>query len=171
MRYLRTVLPAGLALVSFLASNPAAARDRPGTPIDQQMYVCFNDGYRLPKSATAGPPAVCVEFTNTANEEVTFDLEISANGVRQPSAWIDQHVTFHYTASQMGNTVGNTMLKHSPVYVKRNEGKGHWRRESFGMVELAFDTLYCVQVRSRQKSGGIVSAGWSSGNCVRTRRS
>jgi hypothetical protein len=65
----------GTLLALIAAARPALA-DRPGTPWKEKAYACFH--YRT--------PAICAQFSNTATEDVTFDVETTINGT-PVAAW------------------------------------------------------------------------------------
>ncbi|MEP7301857.1 MAG: hypothetical protein ABI699_10040 [Caldimonas sp.] len=62
---------AALSALAALA-QPAAARDRPGTPTAEKAYACGDSLKRQ--------PAICAEVDNTASEPVYFETQVTLAG-------------------------------------------------------------------------------------------
>ena len=158
-----------VAMLACLApSSPAEARDRPGAPINMLVLVdCYGDnGGFIPNELHKGPPAICVEALNTAKENVRFIVRVIANGVEQNEAWLHAHVVGYYADNQGRNRydVAITYMSGRPSF-----SKSYHMKEQFALYKLDFDTTYCVSLRT-QYDDGVVSAGWTSPPCVRTRK-
>jgi hypothetical protein len=149
---------AGLATLT----NPAAARDRPGTPNEVSVGECRLDLY----NKYAVTPRICVKFQNTATEEVTFAVDWMMNGEGQSeklsrhevTCWTKDAVLHDCSAAVMiGQRSGNafTTDRTSPqgLIISKN---------------LAFDTNYCFRFEAIDEDG-ITSEIWSAWACVHTR--
>ena len=154
-------------LAGAVAGSPSAARDRPGAPINMSTYECWGDrGGVIPNDRLKGPPAICTLAMNTAQENVRFNIRVIANGLEQNEAWLRAHVVGWYseTNGPIRHEADLTYSQGRPLF-----SRSYHERQSFAIYKLDFDTTYCVSLRT-QYEDGVVSAGWTSAPCVRTRK-
>jgi hypothetical protein len=160
---------AALAIGIIVAATPAEARDRPGTPNQEVLYIC---DYPAPTFA----PRLCGQFNNTASEVVRIETDATRNG--QPYPWDP-------------NTFGCANLTTKRVYKTDPGGNlvptGYFRPEGeicftprqtygrkkgdpdfpyvFSTPTVAWNTQYCIRFRARTVSDSIVSEKWSNYAC------
>jgi len=157
-------------LTGFASTAPAEARDRPGTPNKEALYIC---GYPEPTFA----PVLCGEFNNTATEVVRFEIDATRNG--QPYAW-DPH-TFSckninikrvYTTDAGGNVVPTGYFKpEGEICYTPNQTYGRKQNDPdypyiFETPPVAWNTQFCIRLRARTASDDVVSEKWSNFACV-----
>jgi hypothetical protein len=141
------MFPCALLAAGLMTATPAEA-DRPGTPTDMSLRPC--------QSSTQRKPMLCGRFINRADEEVTFEYEFAIKNSSPVKAEI--------YCDPMGATYPNMCF--SSVSTKY-KGKRD-RTLEFQIRNLEFNTEYCMRVRARRVSDGMVSGTYSNSSCVRT---
>lgn len=150
-----TFLPA--LLLATLASTPLQARDRPGTPNEGVVGLC-SDPIRE-------APALCVQFRNTASEDVGFWMEWTENGapmssdLRGRSACITRSAQA-YSCFALQGWFGD-QSRRTQYRSIRNLPEG------FIVKSLGWDTEYCFRFRAVDDDG-VISGDWSGFACLRT---
>jgi len=179
------------ALTAFLAFAPdaAEARDRPGTPNNLTSSPC---------KSSNGSPAVCIEFANTASERVYFESELTINGqlaAERPEADCVERRTpptkpricvggaevcaiqqarnvqsaCHAGRSFNGRRTGDEAEGKTGEFYESDTGRLYVHpEEAFKIVNLDYETEYCVRFRARRVSDQVVSASWSNWSCATT---
>jgi hypothetical protein len=152
---------AGLAL-----TQPAVARDRPGTPNQQSLTVCnwlpFN--YR---------PLLCGIFHNTASENVRFEMEVTRNGAPftiGPATMTCNPNGGHKIPGGNGTYAQDEICWHPAEAYQRDKDVAHGGIDwPYTFVNPAdFNTAYCVRFRARRTSDQVVSELWSNWACTKT---
>lgn len=161
------LLPVALAGVALAA--PAEARDRPGTPNQESLYVC---DYPAPSFA----PVLCGKFNNTASEVVRIEVEATRNG--QPYPWDPN--TFNcknlemqrvYVTDAGGNHVPTgSFVPRGEICYTPNKSYGRKRDDPdypyvFETPPVAWNAQYCLRFRARRVSDSVVSQNWSNYAC------
>ncbi len=166
-RALLWLLPMALAAVAL--TSPAEARDRPGTPNQEALYVCDHP-------APGFAPVLCATFNNTASETVRFEIETTRNG--QPYALDPNtfncknvHTRQVFATDAGGNQVptGRYVASGEICYVS---GKTYTHRRDtpdplyvFETLPVDWNTQYCMRFRARRASDSVVSERWSNFAC------
>ena len=133
--------------IGGVASEPAAARDRPGTPDRLTLRDCGveNDA-----------ETICGLFENSASEEVRIETNITE----------DNHAT------SPGVTLGcqNQPLNNPGAMVIPCGGQPQSRIGDlqFELRGAKFDATYCFSLRARRVSDQVVSELWSAPVCLHT---
>lgn len=168
--FCRLALAGLVSVVSLALAAPADARDRPGTPNQEALYVC---DYPDPNFA----PVLCGKFNNTATEVVRIEIEATRNG--QPYAW-DAN-TFNcknldikrvYVTDPGGNLVPTGSFRpNGEICYTPRQTYGRMRNDPdypyvFETPAVAWNTQYCIRFRARTVSGSIVSEQWSNYACA-----
>ena len=151
------LLPAVLAGLAL--TRPAEARDRPGTPNQEQLTVCGTPApwYR---------PVLCGRFDNSASEKIRVEIEETRNGVPYPvnvsaincsNMPTSRNPNGTYTPSgEEGCYTPASILSRKDYYYVFNTGP------------VDFNTQYCVRFRARRTSDDVVSEKWSNYACAQT---
>ena len=140
-----------LALGLWIVPGTAAARDRPGTPSGISAYVCApQDPLFLPR--------LCLEFFNTADEEVNFEFDTTRAGQPIPPPAARSCISIPADPSMCPLTFRGA---------HGLQGKG---KVASDFRELQFDTEYCFRVRTRRTNDSVVSELWTAWSCARTPR-
>lgn len=148
---------AGVTAAGVVAT-PAEARDRPGTPNNEKAYACGNHLAQLPQ--------ICVEFYNTASERVTFETEVTRDGVPLPPGTLATlcprqfscHVGLALAGGRFGiATEGRTGSGSGLNYV--------WP-EGFIVKDVEPRVEHCFRFRARRVSDQVVSERWSNWACA-----
>jgi hypothetical protein len=167
----------------------AVASARPGTPNNERAWECYLpspppglSGYVTLVSTGAptkrqydGPPQVCVVFTNTATEEVRFEVELKENG--RPVGKIGTGgvgcIFFKDPINAQRLSATNCAAAHNfggyrvpTTHAVDGPQTSGSQAAIFGKV--SFDTEYCFRFRARDASNEMVSLKWSNWTCVRT---
>ncbi len=168
-RLVRAVLLAAV-LAGLVLAAPAEARDRPGTPNQEALYIC---DYPEPTFA----PVLCGKFNNTATEVVRIEIQATRNG--QPYAW-DAN-TFNcknletqrvYTTDAGGNKVPTgSFVPRGEICYTPSKTYGRMRNDPdypyvFETPPVAWNTQFCIQFRARRVSDSVVSEKWSNFACA-----
>jgi interferon-alpha/beta receptor-like fibronectin type III protein len=186
----RYITRSTLLLLVLIAAATAEARDRPGSPNKLSVEAC---GISPPVSTRPSGPAICVQFSNTADEEVRFEYEFTANGVPVPKpdwtkpnipregySWVDcigrdgltnekrrpRILPYGCVGADDFNGYDSTALGRTNIDKERD---GVIARPQFMRIRnLDFETQYCIRVRSRTADSEVVSAIWSNWGCLTT---
>jgi hypothetical protein len=149
-----------LAAATTILPAPAEARDRPGTPNQEQLSVCGTPGptYR---------PILCGRFNNSASEKIRVEIQATRNGASYP---LDAAAI---NCANLGTTTRNPNGTYSPA-----TDKGCYTpaqildRKDFYYVfatgPLDFGAQYCIRFRARRTSDQVVSEQWSNYACTQT---
>ncbi len=148
-----------LAVASAFLPRAADARDRPGTPSQEQLTVCGTP-------APSYRPLLCGRFDNTASEKVRVEIQMTRNGASFP---LD---TSSITCSNMPTsrspngtyTPSGEEGCYTPAQIL--ERKDYYYVFRTGAVN--FSTQYCVRFRARRTSDDVVSENWSNYACAQT---
>jgi hypothetical protein len=160
------------ALASACLMVPAQSRDRPGTP---------NGGFAADcGSPLTEAPAICVEFRNTATEEVGFLMNWTQNGQLMPSDLRGrsdcrnrsaQHYYCHALKEWfLGDSHVNQLDHVSQLINPTSDRRFTTERdhpEGFRVNNLLYDTEYCFRFRAVTRYG-VISGDWSGYTCART---
>jgi hypothetical protein len=139
----------GIALggaAMFGTVGPAAA-DRPGTPNNLTAFDCG-----IPVSED-NAEAVCGSFKSAADEEVTYESQITENG-RPAGPGLEMDCPRKNFVYPSACVVFGTKHDHQPV--------------EFMIRHAKFDTSYCIRFRARRVSDQMVSELWSNQACTHT---
>jgi hypothetical protein len=175
----RSRLGALAAAAAVLAAPAIAFADRPGTPSGERAWQC---------NGASEPPAVCVEFNNTATEPVRFDIEFTVDGVSvgenrpratdlpdshparrhcigcEPFKDLPDHISgaaqnFNYGSDRYAPMEGRTG--------SLNRFGDPIPTYGFKVVGLEYDSDYCFRLKARRASDAVVSENWSNWTCAR----
>jgi len=153
------------ALGLVVALAPTFAVARPGTPNELRVQECGTYWDGVPRPGF-GPPALCVQFWNTATESVRFEVELIRDGVPGwPAGLRIGCLTPRPPATAVSAPPRCTAADNLRSTATFARGGGS---EGFFVAELDYDTNYCFRVRSRDDSD-TVSELWSAQVCARTR--
>lgn len=168
-----------VATCVVMASSTLWARDRPGTPNNERAWQC--------NRPLSQPPAVCVEFNNTASEDVQFDIEFTVDGVKVVD--LRPHATDIPKGSRTAsrNCIGCQPFlnfpEHSGEAVQNFNGlhalaKGRTGSDSgrgyplppqgLMIPKLEYGSTYCFRFKARRESDDVVSEQWSNWACANT---
>jgi hypothetical protein len=164
---LRWLLPAatfGLLVLSGLGiGQPAEARDRPGTPNKQVLYLC---DYPAPNF----PPVLCAQFNNTTEDVVYIETWTTRNGQPfplYPSTFTCKGINLHETKTSHGDyfaPAGEICYSPTAKYGRKpNDPDFVYYLQT---PPLDWGTQYCMRFRARRVSDGVVSANWSDYACT-----
>jgi hypothetical protein len=165
--------PVFLALLaSLFLTQPAQARDRPGTPNGGSAGYCANP--------LREEPAMCVEFRNTATEKVGFLMEWTENGTLMPSDLSGRSECRMRSAQDYdcralhnwfnGHTDFKQADKFSELINPTTSGKfkdDHNVIQGFRLKGLLYDSEYCFRFMAVDMYG-VRSGAWSGFTCART---
>ncbi len=169
MRRQRLIGTALMAVAMALATAPAGARDRPGTPNNVLVSgTCEPD--RIGYNAYVDKPSVCISFHNTASEPVSFWMEWQLN---------NQNMIGNLSSVQSecwGRKDTNTSCNASTAFRVPALGtpgdRGLSRPgdpdEGIRINNAEWDSSYCFRFKAITQDG-IVSDLWSAWTCTRTR--
>jgi hypothetical protein len=157
---------AALVVLNAAFVQPAAARDRPGTPNQQSLSVCS-------WLALNYTPLLCGIFHNTASENVRFEMQVTRNGA--PFTIGPATMTCNPNGGQKIPGGGGTYRQdeicwHPAEAYQRDKDVAHGGIDwPYTFVNPAdFNTAYCVRFRARRTSDQVVSELWSNWACTKT---
>ncbi len=147
----------GMVVGSLSAGDPAFARDRPGTPDQVEAYDC----------SAPGKAQICVNFRNTAKEDVWLEVESNPT-------W----------SSLKGKVICERSQDNRRCWRGTNHPRKYadltWEASSnspfrdqlwmFRLQDVAYDTQYCFRLRTRRVDNDVVSEILSASACGRTRK-
>jgi hypothetical protein len=169
------VLTTMLVLGGLSVPHPADARDRPGTPNHEALFVC---GYKV-----SYRPTLCGSFNNTATEVVKIEMEMTRNGAPFPydPARLDCNNATVRTHQNMAVLNAGTPAVPVPgVHETTDEicfdlNRTYGRKNGdpdyayiFELQDADFSAQYCARFRARRTSDQVVSQVWSNYACVQT---
>jgi hypothetical protein len=156
----RLIFVLHFSVVGVVGSTSVEARDRPGTPVETEIWPCPGPGGRID---------VCVRWTNTSGmvltplgmrrELVGFEVEMLKNGNKygpsvsclapeESACWNPAFKGYYTTPNQSPNSTINKV--------------------GFKILDADPNTKYCFRLRARRQSDDVVSANWSGTTCVTT---
>jgi hypothetical protein len=131
----------GVTIAVGLAGVPAAAADRPLTPMGLRIWVCdIHDGQET----------ICGEFRNSEDSKVIIENQVYENGtITTAGLQFDCEMAVSDGAKCM-------------IFGFDKVGFGQ-----FQLLGVKWNTTYCISLRTRRVDDGLVSAAWSAPVCVR----
>lgn len=157
------------------APGPAGARDRPGTPNQEALFVC---GYKFLYT-----PTLCGIFHNTATEVVKIEMEMTRNGT--PFAYNPERLDCRNITNRVHQNTAVLNRGGAPaavpgVHFTTDEicfelSRTYGRKKDdpdygyiFELENADFSAQYCARFRARRASDQVVSEKWSNYACVQT---
>jgi len=152
-----------IALAGAVACSawPALARDRPGTPWGVYATVCPD---RV--SPNNSPPSICVQFLNTATEEVTFAAEWTIDGEVQGepvgsrlSVNCLEELRLVALECHAANSMNEFHMPPAKASLRKPQG--------IRFSGVAYGVQYCFRFKAVDEDG-VISEEWSQNVCVQT---
>jgi hypothetical protein len=141
--------------IGLLGAMDARLQDRPAPPTDVSVSHCNRQAET--------PPAICVNFKNTATEPVGFWFEWTRNGEKLPSTLkgYDAYCEMRGYDCEAFSWFGGPS-RYQPQYTTE-------RLWPFGFTlrNLDYDTEFCFRFKTVNKDG-VVSENWTNWACADT---
>ncbi|HEX8416881.1 MAG TPA: hypothetical protein VF641_04685 [Methylobacterium sp.] len=181
IRHGAATLRAALWLVASLAlSPPVLARDRPGTPNQVSVESC---------SFPDRKPRVCLTFSNTASEEVTFEIEATLDGrpvdpstlgkgcrlpatdLPGPARWSCEAGfgrATNFKTAELRYATRDGKPEGNPFTSSQGRLLGTTPPQGVSFSKVRANAQHCFRVRARRTDNDVVSLRWSNWACART---
>lgn len=148
-----------LAVASAVLPRAADARDRPGTPSQEQLTICGTP-------APSYRPVLCGRFDNTASEKIRVEIQATRNGASYSLDVSAINCSNVPTSRNPNGTYTPSGQEGCYTPAQILERKDYYYVFQTGPVD--FSTQYCVRFRARRTSDDVVSEQWSNYACAQT---